>query len=98
MLVKILDAEPEFVEALKSATGSRTAAKAYVQAAERYQGNQDLIATLSDRVQDLRLEVARLRGVIEGARSSASLLLEQVSQADIDDFKAASAAYNAKHY
>ncbi|MFO3664298.1 hypothetical protein [Pseudomonas amygdali] len=83
MLVKILDAEPEFVEALKSATGARTAAKAYVQAAERYHANVDRIATLNQTVQDLRLEVSRLRGVIEGARSSASLLLEQVSQGDL---------------
>ncbi|WP_413469791.1 hypothetical protein, partial [Pseudomonas congelans] len=60
MLVKILDADPDFVESLKRSTGASTASKAYVYAAERH---ADLRAQIGDlhsqnAALNLRLELA----------------------------------------
>ncbi|RFF52926.1 hypothetical protein [Xanthomonas campestris] len=86
MLVKILDAEPAFVEELKRLTSQKTGSKAFMHAAEQYGPLHVYNLTLADQVTELRTEVARLQGIIEGARSAAAVLLDQVAQSDLLDF------------
>ncbi|OSN64801.1 MULTISPECIES: hypothetical protein [Pseudomonas syringae group] len=85
MLVKILDADPEFVEALKSQTGTTTASKAFVHAADRYQHLRVKIDDQRILIESLTSDLARANRVIEGARSAAALLLEKTGQLDLLD-------------
>lgn len=84
MLVKILDADDQFVELLKSQTGTNTASKAYAHAAECYGMYLTANGLLELEIDTLRHKVARLESVIEGARSAAALLLDRTSQTDLD--------------
>lgn len=85
MLVKILDADPDFVDSLKLSTGASTASKAYAYAAEHHADLRAQIGDLHSQNAALsrRLELA-LR-TIDGARSAAALLLEKTSQRDLLD-------------
>ena len=83
MLVKILDADDQFVESLKHATGSTTASKAYVNAAESFLSNRELIALLRGRAEEDFAKIQRLESIIEGARSAAAQLLDKTSQQEI---------------
>ena len=84
MLVKILDADPEFVQTLKSQTGANTASKAYAHAAECYgmYVNANALAVLE--IDRLTAKVASLEATIEGARSAAALLLDRTAQQPLD--------------
>jgi hypothetical protein len=84
MLVKILDADPDFVESLKNQTRTNTASKAFVYAAERYESLNSTIEDLKRRIHLLELRHDVALSVIEGARSAAALLLDRTSQADLD--------------
>jgi uncharacterized coiled-coil protein SlyX len=84
MLVKILDADPDFVESLKGQTGTNTASKAFIHAAERFQHLRLKIDDQDRYIEAIEADLARLRAVIEGARSAAALLLDRVAQAELD--------------
>ena len=65
MLVKILEADPDFVQALKNQTGMNTASKAYAHAADRY---QHLRVQLSDKeyeIEALEAEVEQLKAALK---------------------------------
>jgi hypothetical protein len=84
MLVKILDADPDFVEALKTSTGTTTGSKAYAYAAANYsQLSQKVMQSLIDK-RALLNEIDRLERIIEGARSAAAQLLERTGQSEFD--------------
>ncbi|WP_122669807.1 hypothetical protein [Pseudomonas viridiflava] len=85
MLVKILDANPEFVEALKSQTGTTTASKAFAYAADRYQHLRCEIWDQAVLIESLTSDLAKANRVIEGARTAAALLLEKTGQLDLLD-------------
>ena len=85
MLVKILDADDDFVESLKRETGATTASKAYVKAAESYYPDQQLISLLRHQAKIDCGRIERLQSVIEGARSAAAHLLEKTGQPDLLD-------------
>ncbi|MBD8617286.1 hypothetical protein IFT69_26655 [Pseudomonas putida] len=84
MLVKILDAEAEFVEQLKICTKTTTASKAYAQAATSYPRMQETIQAL--REDNLRLEqkLFEANQTIQRARTGAKGLLDYVSQNSLD--------------
>lgn len=84
MLVKILDADPDFVKTLKAQTRQNTASKAYAYAASRYQVLRVEIDDQRYLIEALEADVARLKQVIEGARSAAAQLLDRTSQAEMD--------------
>jgi hypothetical protein len=83
MLVKILDADPDFVDELKAATQSTTASKAYAKAASSYSFLQHQIDAL--RLDNARYERELLEAhqTIQRARSAAAQLLEYTSQGDL---------------
>ncbi|MBP1143226.1 hypothetical protein JOE33_000171 [Pseudomonas sp. PvP027] len=85
MLIKITDADPDFVEKLKSLTSKNTGAKAYAHAAECYGMYVTANALAVLEIDQLKDEISRLRAVIEGARSAAALLLEKTGQLDLLD-------------
>lgn len=76
------DADPGMVDRLKMHTGERVASKAYKFAAEDVPDMSAEIRDLHRIVDDQKLEIRRLKAVIEQARSAAALLLEKTSQAD----------------
>lgn len=84
MLVKILDADGAFVEALKVQTGEKTASKAYQRAAHDYEPLRAQVGDLLAENAALRRKVLIANQVIEGARSAAALLLDKTSQQDFD--------------
>lgn len=84
MLIKITDADPDFVEALKISTGTSTGSKAYAYAAERHGTLCRMIDDLRIQNDRLKSDLSRSRAVIEGARSAAAVLLEKTGQADLD--------------
>ncbi|WP_350600659.1 hypothetical protein [Pseudomonas sp. 65/3-MNA-CIBAN-0223] len=84
MLVKILDADDQFVDALKSQTGCTTASKAYVHAAEHYEPLRAQVGDLLSEIAALRRRLSVANQTIEGARSAASALLDRVGQSDLD--------------
>lgn len=88
MLVKITDFPDDVAEKLKSLTGQATASKAVYQAACEYSTHLVLIESDALMIQSLRSEVARLSSIIEGARSSAALLLEKTAQGDLLEHRA----------
>ncbi|WP_413791121.1 MULTISPECIES: hypothetical protein [unclassified Pseudomonas] len=79
MLVKILDADSDFVEALKRQTRTNTASKAYAHAAFEYQLLRNQIGDLEILVESLQTELDAANEVIQGARTAAALLLDRVS-------------------
>lgn len=81
MLIKF-DADQEMVDRLKMHTGERVASKAYKFAAEDVPDMAGQIRDLRRIVEDQKLEIRRLKAVIEQARSAAALLLEKTSQTD----------------
>ena len=80
MLVKILDADSEFVKALKHQTRTNTASKAYAHAAFEYQILRNKIGDLEILIESLQNDLDAANEVIQGARSAAALLLDRVSQ------------------
>ncbi|RMN08832.1 MULTISPECIES: hypothetical protein [Pseudomonas syringae group] len=85
MLVKILDADPEFVDSLKLATGASTGSKAYVYAAERHADLRAQIVDLHSQNAALRRRLELALRTIQGARSAAALLLDHTGQLDFPD-------------
>lgn len=83
MLVKLTDFPDHLAAELKSVTGESTASKACISAVTGYLEIIDLYNDLDSRYRVLQLENLRLLQVIEGARSAASLLLEQTGQGDL---------------
>jgi len=84
MLVKILDADPEFVDALKRHTRETTGSKAYAKAAFEYQLQRVKISDLERALDELARKYDRACTVIENARSAAAVLLEKTAQTDLD--------------
>lgn len=84
MLVKILDADLEFVTNLKRMTGAGTASKAYVFAAEQFPFLQAQIDQMYTENYNLTRQLAQANQVIDQARSAAKLLLEHASQSSLD--------------
>jgi hypothetical protein len=84
MLVKILDADPDFVEALKNQTRQNTGSKAYAKAAFEYQLMRVKIADLERQIEDLDRRHDVALAVIENARSAAALLLDRTAQGLLD--------------
>ena len=88
MLVKITDFPDDMIEDLKRATGQATASKAVFFASTQF------ISVCAERdeaqINGLNVwhEVLRLRKIIEGARSSAALLLEKTAQGDLMEYDA----------
>lgn len=80
MLVKITDFPDDLVDDLKAVTGQVTASKAVFHAATRYTGLLSEFNDLCLYIAQLEQEGARLRSIIEGARSAAALLLDQTAQ------------------
>ncbi|MBZ9566062.1 hypothetical protein [Pseudomonas sp. P116] len=80
MLVKILDADSDFVETLKRQTRTNTASKAFLHAANQYQHLRLAIGDLEILVEALQMELKEANEIIEGARTAAALLLDRVSQ------------------
>lgn len=85
MLIKILDADAEFVERLKRNTGCTTASKAYVYAAENHELLRAQVGDLVSEVAALKRRLDTAHRTIEGARSAAHLLLEHTAQRDMLD-------------
>lgn len=84
MLIKIIDADPDFVEALKTSTGTATGSKAYAQAAASYSSlSQQVMQSLIDKGKLLN-RIDHLERVIEDARSAAAQLLERTGQSEFD--------------
>lgn len=65
MLVKILDADPDFVQALKSQTGMNTASKAYAHAADRYQLLRVQLSDKQYEIESLEAEVEQLKATLQ---------------------------------
>ncbi|QQQ52891.1 hypothetical protein JJQ97_12160 [Pseudomonas syringae] len=85
MLIKIPDADEQFVESLKTFTCTTTAASAYRMAAMNYElVCLDLMNRKAELLRQDR-EIERLRSIISGARSAAALLLEKTGQLDLLD-------------
>jgi len=85
MLIKILDADPDFVEELKTATGATTASKAYARAAASYAFLQHTIDALRKDNERYERQLQVKSQVIEQARSAAAALLDKTSQGDMID-------------
>lgn len=85
MLVKILDADPDFVETLKRRTGTTTGSKAYAYAADRHHTLTSMIDDLRIQNDRLKSDLIRARSIIEAARSAAAQLLDKTSQTDLLD-------------
>lgn len=85
MLIKILDADPVFVEQLKASTGATTASKAYLYAAENHQLLRAQVGDLLSEVASLKRQLQVKARVIEQARSAAAALLDKTSQGDMID-------------
>lgn len=83
MLVKILDADRDFVETLKAITGETTASKAFETAAARYVRLLEDNRHVTGLAHRQHVEIQRLRGILDGARHAAALLLEDVGQDDL---------------
>ncbi|HBP5704442.1 TPA: hypothetical protein L6B19_18095 [Pseudomonas aeruginosa] len=83
MLIKIPDADDDFVARLKAATFQTTGSKAYAKAAEAYQPLKDEVDKLRAELASVRRELQSARQTIEGARSAAAQLLERVAQGDL---------------
>lgn len=83
MLVKILDADPDFVETLKRQTQTTTASKAFAHAADRYQHLRLAIQDQEILIESLTADLAKANRIIEGARSAAAQLLEKTSQSEM---------------
>ncbi|WP_341523994.1 hypothetical protein AABC73_13460 [Pseudomonas sp. G.S.17] len=81
MLVKILDADDDFVETLKRQTSTNTASKAYAHAAFQFQLLRGRIVDLEYHVESLQNELDDANSVLEGARAAALLVVEKTSQA-----------------
>jgi len=82
MLVKF-DADEDFVEALKSATGNNTASKAFQEASAKYLKQIDTIEYLQALVLKLRDQVSAQHQIISSARDAAAMLVERTSQDDL---------------
>ncbi len=85
MLIKFIEDDEFFVDGLKLATKSATAANAFRIAARDFRSNQLLIEDQRSTIESLRLTIERYESIIDNARSAAALLLERVSQADLFD-------------
>ena len=83
MLVKILDADPDFVETLKRQTQTATASKAFAHAADRYQHLRLAIQDQEILIESLTADLAKANRIIEGARSAAAQLLEKTAQSEM---------------
>lgn len=83
MLVKITDFPDDQIQDLKHATGQNTASKAVFFAASNYAQLATESVQLSFDCVERDEEIARLRGIIEGARLASAALLECVSQTDL---------------
>jgi hypothetical protein len=82
MLIKF-DAPDSLVDGLKAHYGQRVASKAFAIAADDalhlHRRNQEL----HDVIDAQRIEIRRLRNIIEQARASAAQLLEKTGQGDL---------------
>lgn len=85
MLIKFIEDDEFFVDGLKMATKSATAANAFRIAAQQFRSNQLMIEDQRSTIESLRLTIERYETIIENARSAAALLLERVSQVDMFD-------------
>lgn len=83
MLVKITDFPDGLADLLRRLTSQATASKAVLVAASAYPTLVDDLAQSDMQIEHLEAEILRLRSIIEGARSSAALLLEKTAQGDI---------------
>lgn len=83
MLVKITDFPDGLADLLRRLTSQATASKAVLVAASAYPTLVDDLAQSDMQIEHLETEILRLRSIIEGARSSAALLLEKTAQGDL---------------
>lgn len=83
MLVKILDADVDFVEALRAATGGKSAAKAYSIASSEYMGLRSTVREQQLEIATLRMKLEAASVVIERARFAAAALVESAGQKDL---------------
>lgn len=82
MLIKF-EADDGLAEALKSHYGQRVASKAFSAAAADALGLARSNQELYDVIDAQRIEIRRLRHIIEQARASAAQLLEKTGQGDL---------------
>lgn len=85
MLVKLTDFPDDLAETLCHITGQRTASKAVMQTISDWQRLTVFEADANLRMSFMTLEIERLRFIVEGARSSAALLLDSVSGGPADE-------------
>lgn len=83
MLVKILDADPELIQLLKSHTGQTTASKALIEAAKMTLSLDRQVRELRDSQRLDRQRLDSLTQGIDNARSSAEMLIGKLSQRDL---------------
>ena len=84
MLVKILDADHQLVDALKKSTGMATASKAFLSAAQDHEILRAQVGDLLAENASLRRKILIANAVIENARSAAAQLLDKTSQQGFD--------------
>lgn len=82
MLIKF-QADDEYIEALKEATGQRVASKAAVSACLSYFDQVDMIARLERQVGRLSEAVRVQQQIIDRAKDSAAALLDHVAQKEL---------------
>lgn len=84
MIIQIRSFEDEEIQALITSTGMKTAAGAFGHAARQYDYLVSKVDSLSDTVSTQRMELRRLREVLESARFAAAQLVDKTSQQDLE--------------
>jgi hypothetical protein len=83
MLIKLLDFPDDLADSLKVCTGEATASKSVFRAASRYITLLDDAHQMASDLSTARLEIARLKLIIENARFAAHQMLDRTAQAEL---------------